>query len=245
MTALNINLAPGSLTTWQLNSDWNNVSGIIFPPFWVDCVSIPSTVWCHRSPRALLVPLNLSTLSPSVPPDWQRDDCEAFKDTQPKVCRGWPLGAVLCVPYLFLHLILWVQPVHLSCHMQHLAEICLSLAVDAKPGSPSELKVAASCSLIWPGWLTARLHGWLTDCIWGLWWFGSWLTSLITHVYVLFPLLQQLRTSTTKPFGNGREAVFFFFVLNAKFIKELVYLNYTAYFLITTGAIYPWTFGSS
>ena len=46
--------------------------------------------------------------------------------------------------------------------MQHLAEICLSLAVDAKPGSLSELKVAASCSLVWPSRLPA-LRGWLTD----------------------------------------------------------------------------------
>lgn len=45
-----------------------------------------------------------------------------------------------CPPSPFLHLSLWVQPVHPSCHMQHLAEVCLSLAVDAKPGSLSRVE---------------------------------------------------------------------------------------------------------
>ncbi len=118
-------LAPFSLTTWQLNSDWNNVSGIIlllFHSFLGGCVAGRPTGWCHLSPWALLVPLNLSTLNPPAP-EWRRDDCQTFKDAQPKVCRGWPLGAAVCVPYPFLHLTVWVQPVHPSRHMQHLAEI--------------------------------------------------------------------------------------------------------------------------
>ncbi|KAK2922249.1 hypothetical protein Q8A73_001734 [Channa argus] len=82
-------------------------------------------------PGALLVALNLSALSLPAVSEWWRDDCEAFRDTQPK----------------------------------HLAETCLSLAVDAKPDNPSELKVAASCSLVWRSGPTARLHGWLIDCI--------------------------------------------------------------------------------
>lgn len=76
-----------------------------------------------------------------------------------------PLKQQFSCPTPFLHLTLWVQPVRPSGHMRHLAEIWLLVAVDAKPGSLSELEVAASCSLIWPSRLTACLPGWLTDWI--------------------------------------------------------------------------------
>lgn len=35
---------------------------------------------------------------------------------------------------------------------------------DATPGSCSELKVAANCSLVWQRWPMAFLPSWLTDC---------------------------------------------------------------------------------
>lgn len=71
------------------------------------------------------------------------------------------LLAAVCVPYPFLHLTLWVT----ACPavLPH-AAFGRDMSVDAKPGSLSELKVAASCSLVWPGRLTACLPGWLADC---------------------------------------------------------------------------------
>lgn len=69
------------------------------------------------------------------------------------------LLAAVCVPHPFLHLSLWVtaRPAMLP----H-AAFGRELSVYAEPGSLSELKVAASCSLIWPSLtacLLARLAG--------------------------------------------------------------------------------------
>lgn len=96
----------GPLPPWvfdELNSHWKYWRMNYFTPVpllsvWLCLLSI-YTEWYHLSPRALLEELNLSTLIPPTAPEWWRDDCEAFKDTQPKmcweVCRGWPLSSGL------------------------------------------------------------------------------------------------------------------------------------------------------
>lgn len=70
----------------------------------------------------------------------------------------WLLLAAVCLPHPFLHLALWVTA--RPSILPH-AAFGRELSVDAKPGSLSKLKVAASCSLVWPSRLTACLPAWL------------------------------------------------------------------------------------
>lgn len=147
-----------------LNSRWNNVSGIIpplsllFGQLWRGSTY---TEWCHLSPRTLLKQLNLSTLIPSAS-EWWRTLSQRFVEAD--------LLAAVCEPYPFRHLALQVAAVlpHAACGRD--------VSVDSKPGSLSELKVVASCSLVWPSRLTTCLPGWLMT--------GHWLTSLCVWVSV-------------------------------------------------------------
>lgn len=68
---------------------------------------------------------------------------------------GDDLLAAVCVPYPLRHLPLAVTDCPAA--LPH-AALGTDVSVDAKPGSLSELKVAASCSLICPSRLTACLR---------------------------------------------------------------------------------------
>ena len=93
-TALNIitvSCPPISLSAWQLNSVWNNVSGIILP------LSPRLFGWlCRGSTYRMMSPVSrglISAIKPfllSVPPapEWWGDDCKAFKDTPPRFLSG-------------------------------------------------------------------------------------------------------------------------------------------------------------
>lgn len=176
-----VSLVPVSLTSWQLNPHWNIVSGMIVSTFF-------SSLWRWWTYH-MMSPVSLGLIS-------HIENIYFHPSGSTAVMNGWilkALGQMFAVAALSEQRFVWPMPplgplhgrvlfVHLSLR-QPLAVRRLSPAADAKPGSHSELKVAARCSFVCPSWPTFCLDGWLDDWTGWLSWIGSWLTSLIGHVF--------------------------------------------------------------